>query len=295
MMGVKNVRNLKCSKNEETKKNAHCIDVVQEIEQPIVGKVVKNTRVQEGSIHVYFRGNGRFNVFYGDLDKIEFLKRCNKAAELHSTAIEQIVLMDNHVHLHVNTKSLTPFAYNLIHGYSYWYNKKHGLSGKMFESPFNSSIRISDVWIMNSMLYILQNPLSAGICNHPKEYTWSSYHSYFTRSNAKPNPINKYLNIDKTFIYDRFKSLQDFDKAILEESANIKEIREVDAKKWEKIPDAEVIRLANIRLNGRNVFHFSKSEIESFILELRNEIGASYRQISSITHQSWEYVRRVCK
>lgn len=295
MMGIKTVQSLKCSKNEKTERNTCGSNVVQEINKPIAGKAVKKTRIQEGSIHVYFRGNGRFNVFYDDFDKIEFLKRCNKAAELHSTSIEQIVLMDNHVHLHVNTKSLTPFAYNLIHGYSYWYNKKHGLTGKLFESPYNSSIRMSDAWIMNSMLYILQNPLSAQICNHPKEYIWSSYHSYFTRSNAKPNPVNKYLNIDKTFIYAHFMNLQDFDKAILDNSANIKEIREVEGKKWEKIPDAEVIRLANIRLYGRNVFHFSKSEIESFILALRNEIGASYRQISSITHQSWEYVRRVCK
>lgn len=261
----------------------------------VTTSTVNSYRVQEGSIHVYFRGNGRFNIFYDDLDKIEFLKRCNKASEIHNTAIEQIVLMDNHVHMHVNTKSLTPFAYNLIHGFSYWYNRKHGMSGKLFESPFNSSQRSSNEWILKSMLYILQNPISAAICKHPKEYPWSSYHAYFTRTNVKFNPVNKYMNIDKAFIYNHFTNLQDFDRAILEESIYIKEIREVDGKKWERIPDMEVIRLANSRLNGRNLFHFNKIETERFILFLRNDIGASYRQISSITHQSFEYVKRVCR
>ncbi|PKO95659.1 MAG: hypothetical protein CVU12_09015 [Bacteroidetes bacterium HGW-Bacteroidetes-7] len=258
-------------------------------------KVVKQKRVQEGSIHVYFRGNGRFNVFYDDYDKIEFLKKCNSAAEKHNTSIEQIVLMDNHVHIHVNTKSLTPFVYNLIHGYSFWYNRKHGISGKLFESPFNSSQKNSADWVLKSMLYILQNPLSARICKHPKEYAWSSYHSYFTRGNAKSNPVIKHLNIDKTFIYNHFNDLQDFERAIFEEAANIMEVKETENKKWETIPDAEVVRFANIKLNGRSVFHLNNDEINLIILELRNEIGASYRQISSILHQSFAYVKRVCR
>lgn len=252
-------------------------------------------RVQEGSIHLYFRGNGRFNVFYDDFDKIEFLKRCNTAADKHETKIEQIVLMDNHVHMHINTKSLTPFAYNLIHGYSYWYNRKHGISGKLFESPFNSSHKSSEEWILKSMLYILQNPISARICKHPKEYPWSSYHSYFARGNAKVNPVVKHVKLDHSFIYARYANLQDFDKAILEEAIYIIEIKDSKNKKWEKTPDAEVVRKANIILNGRSIFHLNKFEIEAIILELRNKAGASCRQISSILHQSFEYVRRVCR
>lgn len=252
-------------------------------------------RVQEGSIHLYFRGNGRFNVFYDDFDKIEFLKRCNTAAEKHNTVIEQLVLMDNHVHMHINTKSLTPFAYNLIHGYSYWYNRKHGISGKLFESPFNSSHKSSEEWVLKSMLYILQNPISARICKHPKEYPWSSYHSYFTRGYIKYNPINKYLNIDKTFIYKHFHNIHEFDRAIIEEAVSIIEIREIDNKVWEKIPDNQVIKYVNLKLDGRSVYHLNNTEVDNIILELRKEVGASLRQISTVLHQSYEYVKRLCK
>jgi len=56
-------------------------------------------RIQAGNIHVYFRGNCRFNIFYDDKDRIEFLIRCNNVAQKHETKILAFVLMDNHVHL----------------------------------------------------------------------------------------------------------------------------------------------------------------------------------------------------
>ncbi len=59
----------------------------------------RKARIQSGNIHVYLRGNCRYNVFYDDKDRIEFLIRCNNVAHKYDTKILAFVLMDNHVHL----------------------------------------------------------------------------------------------------------------------------------------------------------------------------------------------------
>ena len=134
---------------------------------------VRVTRVQEGSIHVYFRGNNRNNVFYEDVDRVSFLSRCGYYSKKYNSTVQEFVLMDNHIHLQLQTNQLTRLMKSILVSFVHYYNQKHNTSGNLFQSPFSSVCKYSDEWKIDSMLYILQNPLAAEICKHPADYKWS--------------------------------------------------------------------------------------------------------------------------
>ncbi len=73
-----------------------------------------------------------------------------------------------------------------------------------------SYCKYSEEWIINSILYILNNPVSALLCDHPSEYAWSSYHFLFHRQNS----LAKHIEIDTSLIYKHFKNRIELDEAI---------------------------------------------------------------------------------
>lgn len=257
-------------------------------------RIGNKPRIQAGNIHVYFRGNCRFNIFYDDNDRIEFLIRCNNTAVKHDTKILAFVLMDNHVHLQIETNSVTNFVRDLLKGYVQWYNRKNGLSDKLFKSPFSSACKYSNDWITNSILYILNNPIKARICEHPSEYLWSSYHLYF----GKRHQLQKYINIDIDLINrinKIFQGKNTLDDAIINFKADINELRDKNDGVWTRTTDALVIKHLNLILGKRNIYQINSDEMIKIIIALRNETGATYRQIASVTHQSYDYVRKTTK
>lgn len=135
--------------------------------------------------HVWFRGSNRFNVFYTQNDYTEFLCRLDKMAIKHDTQISAFVLMSNHVHLQVRSNQLTKFMISLLISYTHWYNKKYEMNGQLFGSPFSSSAIHSWDKLEHNLLYILTNPIRAGICKSITEYPWSSF--FYCRAHEKQN------------------------------------------------------------------------------------------------------------
>ncbi len=74
--------------------------------------------------------------------------------------------------------------------------------------------------------------------------------------------------------------------------SDLEDIRDKRHDIWPRVTDGFVIKCLNTLLKGRNVFQISEGEMEELIISLRKESGASYRQIASVTHESYELVRR---
>ena len=159
----------------------------------------------------------------------------------------------------------------------------------MFKSPFSSACKYSDIWIENSILYILNNPLKSRICKHPSEYLWSSYHFHF----SKRNPLEKYIKIDTEFLNRIYPDRKSLDNAIINYKSDLAEIRERGDDIWTRTTDGLVINCLNVLLGERIIYQISASEMVDLIISLRKESGASYRQIASVTHESYEFVRRI--
>ncbi len=252
----------------------------------------KKGRIQEGSIHVYFRGNHRNNIFYSDKEKIMFLKLCDKYAKEHLTVIQGFVIMDNHVHLQIQTKQLTLFMKALLYTFSRWYNKENLIRGKLFATPFNSSCKYTQSGIIDSLLYIFQNPLSARICMHPKNYPWSSYNFHFGQRNLLKNIIA----VDTSLIENTYNTKYLLDKAIFEKHISIAEIREEQNTGWEKTSYGEIVKFVKGQINtGESVFSLSANELRELVIKIRRTLNASYIQIASVLHINKKQVEDICK
>lgn len=280
-------------------------------------------RIQAGNIHFCARGNCRKVIFLEDEDKIEFLRRCKRACTLYDTQIEAFVIMDNHVHLQLITTQVTNFATWLLRGYSFWYNRKYSLSDKLFRSPFMSYCKFSDEWRLNSIFYILANPVKAGMCNSIKDYKWSSYHLMYMNRGLTKN----HINIETSFIYNNYKSIEKFDNALdeyivasqdilnTEEERNIEvgDVRDIDGcsgtisdtasnysnidklnfNTRNRVPTYEVINYLNKILGIRELHTLSLEEQKKVIITLKEQTGASYVQLASIFDENYEYIRRI--
>ncbi len=252
--------------------------------------MMKKTKSKEQSCHyhVWVRGNGRFTVFYTDYDFIGFLIRCNAISQKYNTRIAAFVILDNHVHLHVITDAITPFMSALLISVSQWLNGRNGFRGKLFESPFGRSCIYSNTLIKENLLYIFSNPMNAGLGCNPWDYKWSSYHFHNT---TRKNPLEKYISIDPDIVNNAFPSKRGLDKAIDDFHHGNCSLSE--RAKWPRIPDSEVAKCINSILNGRLLASLSKNELHKLCVILRQRDGATYRQIASMTHESYEEVRKI--
>ncbi|MEA5005955.1 MAG: hypothetical protein VB022_06035 [Rikenellaceae bacterium] len=106
------------------------------------------------------------------------------------------------------------------------------------------------------------------------------------------NPLEKYIKIDTEFLKRIYPDRKSLDNAIINYKSDMKEIRDNERDIWTRTTDGFVIKCLNTSLNGRNIFHISEGEMEDLIISLRKESGASYRKIASVTHESYEFVRR---
>ncbi len=324
---------------------------------PVVGgTLLKRTQInlkrdQIGFFHVWIRGSNRNNVFYNNADFIGFLERCHKSAIKNETIVSAFVLMDNHVHLQIYTRALNAFMKSLLMSFNQWYNWRKGLSGQLFNSPFSSKLIDNEDYLLYNYLYILTNPVRAGICKNITKYKWSSYH--FTKK-EKFNFLNKYINVsdlvfnnffksnielhytankhlreywslldDKKTIETNTKAIADYkrandDKKTLErEKESIKGLETIESDNKTRAnnnnnnnnrekrsylsrqtnhlvrpTDHEVATSLSFLLKERKLNELSHKELIRVMKILRDHGNATYRQISSVTHESlYEVIR----
>jgi REP element-mobilizing transposase RayT len=273
------------------KHSAKSLYIRGEIKYKDMWEGVRVKRVQEGSIHVYFRGNNRNNVFYDDADRVSFLRRCGFYSNKYNSTVQEFVLMDNHIHLQIQTNQLTRLMTSMLGSFGHYYNRKHNSIGNLFQSPFNSVCKYSDDWKIDSMLYILQNPLAADLCKHPADYKWSSYHYHFKRK----SPLMKYVQVDTSLMDKYFTTNIKLDSAIFDRKIKNIEIDEYKHKQFDRLSNNDLCNLISKLTNGKSIFSLTKSELDELIIRLNLETNASMFQIASLTHENYDYVRIICR
>jgi len=147
--------------------------------------------------HIYNRGINSCNIFKEPANYEHFLglyqKYINPIAETYAW-----VLMPNHFHLLV--KILNPSGFqnltdlnkpphqhfsNLYNAYSKAFNKRYNRHGSLFERPFKRKLIDNDKYLQTVLLYIHNNPVHHGFCDHPINYGWSSYLSCISNKPTK--------------------------------------------------------------------------------------------------------------
>ena len=62
---------------------------------------------------------------------------------------------------------------DLLGPYTSYFNQKHGLSGRLWQGGFNSSV-LDESHFWAAVRYVERNPVRAGMVKRAKDYRWSS-------------------------------------------------------------------------------------------------------------------------
>lgn len=138
------------------------------------------------AMHIVQRGNNRAPCFFGDADRLTYLRLLLEYSRDTRCAVHAYCLMTNHIHL-----LLTPpepgACGQLMKGVSQQYvqhiNRIHKRTGTLWEGRFRSSLVTDSDYVLACYRYIELNPVRAGLTTRPEHYEWSSY-----RCNADGKP-----------------------------------------------------------------------------------------------------------
>lgn len=127
--------------------------------------------------HVMARGNRKGIIFDDDDDRCRFLEVLTEASERYRFRCLSYCLMGNHYHAVVQTSDCkVSDAMHFVNGvFTQASNLRHGRTGHLLEGRFKSVIVDNDIYLWNANIYVVLNPVAAGLVAHPAEWHWSSF------------------------------------------------------------------------------------------------------------------------
>lgn len=268
------------------------------------------TRKQSKSkiYHVMVRGNERKNLFNDEDDKLRFIDTLYKlAGHAEGGKVSSLLacpssvdesekkfdvyaycLMDNHVHLLINEgeDNISRIMKRIGSGYVYYFNKKYGRVGHLFQDRFKSEVIEDDAYLLAAVRYIHNNPVKACMVKYASQYQWSSYNEYIMEDRVK-EIINRDLvlgilsrdqrNAVELFIKytDQHSEYEFIDYVEIEENKSI--INEKEAKGF-----------VEIFLKGANLSLDEIAKKENNVI--RNELIRELRTISKLSIRQIAYM-----
>jgi REP element-mobilizing transposase RayT len=140
---------------------------------------------------VWARGKDRRLIYWDDEDCSLYLRLLGGVVQWTRWRCFAYCLMDNHVHLLVQTPDPNlGDGMRRLHGeYAQRYNQRHGKVGHVFQGRFGSKLIVDDEQLWTVVRYIARNPVEAGLCREPYEWRWSSHRS--TLDGSEPTWLDR--------------------------------------------------------------------------------------------------------
>jgi len=126
--------------------------------------------------HITQRGNRSQKVFFGDKDKLCYIKLLHEHAQKAGLAFWAYCLMDNHVHLIAipeQADSLAKGIGDTHKHYTRMINFRENWRGYLWQGRF-SSFPLDEKYLYAAVRYVERNPVRAGIVKRAEDYEFSS-------------------------------------------------------------------------------------------------------------------------
>jgi putative transposase len=131
--------------------------------------------------HIIQRGNNRQPIFAAE-DDYRYYREClGEAARKHGCDIHAYVLMTNHVHLLMTSHTesgIGKLMQSVGRRYVQYFNATYGRTGTLWEGRYRATLIDAERYLLACYRYIELNPVRARMAEHPRDYTWSSYHRH---------------------------------------------------------------------------------------------------------------------
>jgi len=136
--------------------------------------------------HVTQRGNRRQRTFFSERDYRAYLNLIAEAKERAGVEIWAYCLMPNHVHFVAvpAEKDSLALLFRYAHSrYTRRINIRENWVGHLWQERFHSAV-MDEQYLLATVRYIELNPVSAGLCSHPTQWSWSSVHAHKSGADA---------------------------------------------------------------------------------------------------------------
>lgn len=236
---------------------------------------------ESGYYHVILRGVNRQDIFFDDEDREKMLNLLRRYQDETDVRIIAYCLMDNHIHLLVNTEEGPGrFIKKIASSYVFYFNHKYDRIGHLFQDRYTSEVVDTDSSLLTVFRYILQNPMKAGLSTSIR-YPWNSSGSL----------ERKYDFCDIKRLEDIAGNRQALKDYVLEQNDDLC----LEAEPSRGLLDAEAFREV-MRITGgvdpMKIAQYPREDRNLMIARMKM-VGLSVRQISRLTGISRNIIQRV--
>ncbi|HEX4929570.1 MAG TPA: hypothetical protein VFV62_02595 [Gaiellaceae bacterium] len=137
----------------------------------------KRFHVPNGVWHVTHRATDS-EVFFREPDDFRaFLDLLGVTARWARWILHDYCLMTNHLHLVVQTPlpTLPTGMRRLMGTYVEEFNLLYGRRGALVQGRYKSRLVDTEDYWSDCLQYVANNPVTAGLCDRPEDWPWSSY------------------------------------------------------------------------------------------------------------------------
>jgi putative transposase len=156
--------------------------------------------------HVTGRGNARQDVFLCDEDRLGFLAILEQVNRRYNWICHAYCLMDNHYHLVIETPdgNLSRGMRQLGGVYTQAFNRRHERVGHLFQGRFKAILVQKQSHLLETVRYVVLNPVRAEIVSSIDDWPWSSFHA--TMGATGPHPCLTVDWVQRQFSEDLTKA-----------------------------------------------------------------------------------------
>src|SRR6266566_3853181 len=224
---------------------------------------------EDAIYHLSGRGNARERIFQDELDRARFVELLAESAQRFDGALLCFVLMSNHFHLVAQTHraNLGRWMQWLLVSYTVFFNRRHRLSGHLFQGRYKSFLVQEGEYLLGLSRYVHLNPvrgvsLGRGTPSERRKrlraFRWSSYRGYAGLS--APFPF-----VQETMVLDELRGPRRAERLRYRRFVEEGLLREVenpfDAVQWQAVlGDESFVQKLRDRVKG---LHKQRREITS--------------------------------
>jgi putative transposase len=146
---------------------------------------------KERYYHITNRGLLKRKLFFNHKDYRRFLERLKYYKRKFDIDIALYCLMPNHYHLIMRPESGDDglqFIKFLQMSYAKYFNIKYDRKGQTFEGRYRLELLDSQQYLVNTMKYIINNPIKAGLVEKAEDWPYLSFRESLLSGNPGVNP-----------------------------------------------------------------------------------------------------------
>jgi putative transposase len=142
--------------------------------------------VPDGTYHVTSRGINGTRIYLDDADRSEFLSRLGDIVKASDWRCLSYCLMNSHFHLVIRTPepTLPDGMRSLKSGHAQYFSRRHGWDGPLFSRRYWGQLMQQDSYLLSAIKYVALNPVAAGLCAEPGDWSWSAHAAISGQVNA---------------------------------------------------------------------------------------------------------------